>query len=132
MRRDDRDQPLRQQGYARHGIVAVLAIATSVLAICAGVTAQASDVTAPRTVASGSVLTATHTTVPDATAVDAAAHVGQVVTAHRASVAATALSLLLPLLLLAHRQPAIPVAVTASRFRHTTPWRRGPPTFLAP
>lgn len=132
MRRDDRDRPRPRRRWPRRGVVAALAVVAGLGVVCAGASTQVGNITAPQTVSSESALTATHTTVHDATIVQTVTHVGQFVTAHRPTLAATAVSLLLPLFLVARRRPAIPVAVTAPRrFRGGTPLRRGPPTFLA-
>lgn len=131
MRREDCAQARGRRSWVRHVVVAVLAGAALVLVIHGGAATQRGNDIAPNTVSSGSMVPGTHVAVPDATVVQTAAHVGQFVTTHRVTASATALTLLLPLLLLACRRPVIPIAVAVRRRAGGTPLRRGPPTFHA-
>lgn len=131
MRHEDRAQARGRHSWVRHVLVAVLAVTALVLVIHGDAATQPGNDTAPNTVSSGSMVPGTHVALPDATVVQTAAHVGQFVTTHRVTASATALTLLLPLLLLACRRPVIPIAVAVRRRAGGTPLRRGPPTFLA-
>lgn len=130
MHRHDRDRPLLRQRWGRRGVVAVLAAAAGFGLVGAG-TGGHSSVSTPPADSSALMLTTAHTTVPDATTVQAATRVGQVVTAHRPTLTAAAVALLLPLVLLARRRPPIPVPDNARRLSHSSPPRRGPPTLFA-
>ena len=131
MRREDRAQARGRHSWVRHVFVAVLAVAALVLVIHGGAATQRSSDFAPNSVSSGSMAPGAHVALPDATVVQTTAHLGHLVTTHRVTASATALTLLLPLLLLACRRPVIPVAVSVRRRAGGTPLRRGPPTFLA-
>jgi hypothetical protein len=97
----------------------------------AGAAAPSPATVAPQA-ASEPTLTSAHTAIPDAAVTRAAPNVGGLFTAHRPILAAAGVSLLLlPLVLLARLRPPIPVPANAGRRSHSTPPRRGPPTFLA-
>jgi len=130
MRCDCGDRPL-QRRWGRRVAIAVLAVVAGLGVVCADAATRSGDIAAPHPGSTVSVLNITSAAVPDTTIARAAHHVTQFVTAHRPAVAVTAVSLLLPLLLLGRRRPPIPVAVSPGRYRRVTPLRRAPPTLLA-
>jgi len=130
VRRGDHDRRRRQPHWARRGIVALLAVLAALGAVTAGAALVGREKAAHA--ASGSTSAAAYTAVPDAAITQAATHVGRLFTTHRADVGATAVSVLLPpLLLLAPLRSALEVPIARRRAHVGTPLRRGPPSFLA-